>query len=316
MYCKRCGSKLEDNTLGCPVCGQAIDEDIYTDIDDDDRFELGEHHIPNDDFDFEKKPTSNDNSQIKEEKIKDKKESTTQETVTEAASEITGKIPKISANGINASETIPAKNDQGVRQESEAEISDILQAQQNASQLSALQKQTQQILYMKNPAHQGLLSAHRGLFFTFIALIIIAIFASAAALYIFKDQVEQASIPNYTISYETNGGSRIASQVVKDGTIVSAPPDPTISGRYFAGWFSDASCQTQVKFPLTITSDMTLYAKWLRDQKSAQQSLENGSSNGDAANSGNENASGGNNSSSGGSNDSSSNSNNNSGGNN
>ena len=196
MYCKRCGSKLEENMLGCPVCGQPVEEELDTDFKETDDFQSEEP----------------------------KKQ--TQELYLQAANMQIGNVD-----------------------------------------------QTQKILRINDPRQQTLLGAHRGLFFTFIALVLIAILAVSAALYIYKDLVEQESIPHYTITYETNGGSRIPSQEVKEGTVVSAPPEPTISGRYFAGWYSDTSCQKQVKFPLTANENMTLYAKWMRDQKAAEQAL-------------------------------------------
>lgn len=361
MYCKRCGSKLKDNTLGCPVCGQPIDEDIYTDLDDDDSFELGEHHTtddfnfgesfgehhatdddlniddPLDDEDFELEevpPETEESEQVSEsdelEESKEQEEPEAEEQQEENKNKLNSEnLAKLSV--LNKDDQKLEENKAHAQESHEAQeaekVDGVQQAQENmASSFKAQEEikqnpqveieqakvikpyeeikpaevtgripkitnpqmpsyeQTQQILRINDPRQQTLLSAHRGLFFTLIALIFIAILATSAALYIFKDQVEQASIPNYTITYETNGGSRIPSQEVKDGTIVNAPPEPTISGRYFAGWYSDASCQTQIKFPLTITENMTLYAKWARDQKSAQQSLEKANSNENSAN--------------------------------
>ena len=351
MYCKRCGSKLKDNTLGCPVCGQPIDEDIYTDLDDDDSFELGEHHTtddfnfgesfgehhatdddlniddPFDDEDFELEevpPETEESEQVSEsdelEESKEQEEPEAEEQQEENKNKLNSEnLAKLSV--LNKDDQKLEENKAHAQESHEAQevekVDGVQQAQEEIKQNPQVEieqakvkkpyeeikpaevtgripkitsskmpsyEQTQQILRINDPRQQTLLSAHRGLFFTLIALIFIAILATSAALYIFKDQVEQASIPNYTITYETNGGSRIPSQEVKDGTIVNAPPEPTISGRYFAGWYSDASCQTQIKFPLTITENMTLYAKWARDQKSAQQSLEKANSNENNAN--------------------------------
>ena len=94
----------------------------------------------------------------------------------------------------------------------------------------------------------------------------------------------------YTVTYETNGGSRVESQEVKTGTLITAPREPTISGRYFAGWYTDTTYQTQVTFPLEVDHDMTLYARWLRDKdkadkaKSAQDTTTQGAAQGTSQN--------------------------------
>ena len=46
------------------------------------------------------------------------------------------------------------------------------------------------------------------------------------------------------------------------GETLSYPPIPRRSGYAFAGWYTDAACTTQYSFSGTITSDITLYAKW------------------------------------------------------
>lgn len=65
-----------------------------------------------------------------------------------------------------------------------------------------------------------------------------------------------------TISYETSGGSTIAATEVEAGKTVNSPADPTKEGYAFGGWFADANCSTPVSFPLSVTEDATIYAKW------------------------------------------------------
>lgn len=64
------------------------------------------------------------------------------------------------------------------------------------------------------------------------------------------------------ITFETNGGSTIASQIIEDGTKVSKPSDPTRNGYYFVGWYSNEALSNEFNFSNTITSDITIYAKW------------------------------------------------------
>jgi uncharacterized repeat protein (TIGR02543 family) len=67
------------------------------------------------------------------------------------------------------------------------------------------------------------------------------------------------------VTYESNGGSAVASGSTATGaTISSAPTAPTRVGYNFAGWYSDAGLTTSVAFPYAHgqTADFTLYAKW------------------------------------------------------
>ena len=76
-----------------------------------------------------------------------------------------------------------------------------------------------------------------------------------------KPHVEP-EVVQHTISFETSGGSTVSAQTVDEGTKIVSPQDPTRSGYTFAGWYTDAGYGSRVSFPLTVTSDMTLFAKW------------------------------------------------------
>ncbi len=72
------------------------------------------------------------------------------------------------------------------------------------------------------------------------------------------------AIPEYTVTFNSQGGSAVASLVeVLEGTTIAAPTAPTRSGYTFAGWYTDASYVTAWNFlTSTVTIDTTLYAKW------------------------------------------------------
>lgn len=106
-----------------------------------------------------------------------------------------------------------------------------------------------------------------------IVLVLVAALAGVASVWATNTRLVAESNVRYTVTYETNGGSRVESQEVKTGTLITAPREPTISGRYFAGWYTDTTYQTQVTFPLEVTSDITLYARWLRDKDKADKAL-------------------------------------------
>ena len=67
---------------------------------------------------------------------------------------------------------------------------------------------------------------------------------------------------SYTVSFNSNGGSAVASQhVIYNGT-ATAPVAPIRPGYTFDGWYSNAALTTSFSFSTPITSDITLYAKW------------------------------------------------------
>lgn len=71
-----------------------------------------------------------------------------------------------------------------------------------------------------------------------------------------------ASDRDNVVTFETNGGSEIASLVVPEGGQIKKPEDPTKAGFMFDGWFSDAEFETPWNFDMPVTADMTLYASW------------------------------------------------------
>ena len=65
-----------------------------------------------------------------------------------------------------------------------------------------------------------------------------------------------------TVSFVSNGGSSVASQVVANGSKASKPSNPTRSGYTFVGWYSDKNLTKAYNFNTAVKSNITLYAKW------------------------------------------------------
>lgn len=63
----------------------------------------------------------------------------------------------------------------------------------------------------------------------------------------------------YDISFETNGGSLVESQIVNEGEQVKKPVDPTKDGYMFVEWTYQGKTYD---FSLEVTSNLTLTAKW------------------------------------------------------
>lgn len=72
--------------------------------------------------------------------------------------------------------------------------------------------------------------------------------------------------PNtYTVTFNSNGGTLVTSATVKYGQTVTKPTDPTLDGKVFVGWTTDAAGTRPYGFGTPVTGDLTLYAKWADD---------------------------------------------------
>ncbi len=69
----------------------------------------------------------------------------------------------------------------------------------------------------------------------------------------------------YRVSFDSQGGSAVDIQSVRDGAHAVKPSDPYHLGKGFGGWYKDAACTQAWDFSVdTVTADMTLYAKWVQ----------------------------------------------------
>ena len=75
-------------------------------------------------------------------------------------------------------------------------------------------------------------------------------------------QVVLGTLPYYSVSFNTDGGTSVASQKVVKGECITKPVNPSKSGYSFAGWYTTAELTTAFNFATQITSNRTLYAKW------------------------------------------------------
>lgn len=77
--------------------------------------------------------------------------------------------------------------------------------------------------------------------------------------------IEQAVAGTYSVTFNSNGGSSVATQNVSNSgtaTVTEPTPAPTKSGYDFAGWYSDEGLNSAYNFSTAVTGDITLYAKW------------------------------------------------------
>lgn len=75
----------------------------------------------------------------------------------------------------------------------------------------------------------------------------------------------------YTVTFDSQGGSHVSSQTVKEGTTISLPT-PTRDGYKFLGWYTEATGGSKVT-SLTVTKNVTLYAHWEKEQGSVVENI-------------------------------------------
>ena len=73
----------------------------------------------------------------------------------------------------------------------------------------------------------------------------------------------------HRVKFDTQGGSSINDQTPASGSAVAKPADPTREGYTFAGWYTDEACTEAYDFSAAVTADMTLYAKWTKNEASS-----------------------------------------------
>lgn len=72
-----------------------------------------------------------------------------------------------------------------------------------------------------------------------------------------------ATVAVVSVSFDSQGGSTVASKFVEVGTKVAEPGLPAKKSYAFAGWYKEPSCETPWNFGIdTVTKNITLYAKW------------------------------------------------------
>ena len=73
--------------------------------------------------------------------------------------------------------------------------------------------------------------------------------------------------PGLTVSFDSLGGSAVASQQQMYGELLQLPDPPSREGYTFTGWYKDYACfEPWDNTTDTIQSDMTLYAGWQKIQ--------------------------------------------------
>ena len=69
---------------------------------------------------------------------------------------------------------------------------------------------------------------------------------------------------NYTVTFETEGGSAVAALSVLNGKKAQEPAQgPSLANKVFVGWYTDTEHKNLYNFNRPVTSDLTLYARYV-----------------------------------------------------
>ena len=76
----------------------------------------------------------------------------------------------------------------------------------------------------------------------------------------FREEVD------FTVSFESNGGTSVNSDSVLNGKTVEMPSAPVREGFTFDGWYTDKDLKKPFNFSTIITENTVLYAKWTENK--------------------------------------------------
>ncbi len=75
-------------------------------------------------------------------------------------------------------------------------------------------------------------------------------------------QDTETELKEFDITFNTNGGSSIPSQKVKEWSKVELPEDPVKDKYIFLGWYLDESFGKEFSPLMLVHENLILYAKW------------------------------------------------------
>jgi uncharacterized repeat protein (TIGR02543 family) len=94
---------------------------------------------------------------------------------------------------------------------------------------------------------------------------IVALFAALALVATLAACTNPSAPEQYTITFESQGGTRVAPVTAEEGTAVPEPAAPEKANHTFLGWHTAATDGAAFAWPHTLTGNVTLYAQWQED---------------------------------------------------
>ena len=97
----------------------------------------------------------------------------------------------------------------------------------------------------------------------------------------FKYFTANWEIKKYEVIFNTDGGTAVDSQTVKIHEKAVKPSDPIKDGFNFGGWYTNAELTAPFDFSMEVTRDVTIYAKWLKNESNQNNNENNNQNNGE-----------------------------------
>ena len=90
----------------------------------------------------------------------------------------------------------------------------------------------------------------------------IGILAIIACLFLTGCGCANKKINEFTVKFDSNGGTIVENQTITKGEKATRPSDPIKEGYTFDGWYLDLNDASEYDFNSEVTKDITLEAKW------------------------------------------------------
>ena len=95
-----------------------------------------------------------------------------------------------------------------------------------------------------------------------LAILTMAILLSCALVACNKTDTPDAPKKEFTITFDTQGGSEVKPITIAEGATITLPRNPTKEGYIFDGWYLSDEFIEEFNATQTISSNITVYAKW------------------------------------------------------
>jgi len=91
---------------------------------------------------------------------------------------------------------------------------------------------------------------------------LLMVFAMVFGVTLMSCDKHEMTVNKYTVYFNSNGGSEVLSQIVKEGEKVIKPDDPIRVNYEFLGWHKNYWSDEWLFHTDVVISDTTLYARW------------------------------------------------------
>ena len=98
-----------------------------------------------------------------------------------------------------------------------------------------------------------------------LAILTMALVLSCALVACNKTDSPDAPKKEFTITFDTRGGSEVKPITIAEGATITLPRNPTKEGYIFDGWYLSDEFIEKFNATQTISSNITVYAKWKED---------------------------------------------------